>query len=428
MNATAEVPAGAAGQSWQRRWRESVMDTYGTPPLTLVSGHGADVVDADGRTYLDMVAGIAVNALGHAHPAVVEAVTRQVSTLGHTSNLVVNTRAVELAERLLALAGRDGRVFFCNSGAEATEAALKIARRTSRPGFVTAAGSFHGRTTGALALTGQPAKREPFTPLIGEVSYVPYGDVEALRAATGPRTSAVLLEPVQGEGGVVPAPAGYLAAAQEVAEDAGALFVLDEVQTGVGRTGGWFAYQQDEVAPDVVTLAKGLGGGLPIGAVLAFGPAAALLTPGQHGSTFGGNPVSCAAALAVLDTIETENLLARAHDLGADLTTSMLALGHPLLHGVRGRGLLLAMVLARPLAHEVELAMRGRGVLVNAIASDVVRIAPPLILTDAQAHAFVTALALALDDASDASAATDATPATEAQPAAGALSAAQAPR
>jgi acetylornithine/N-succinyldiaminopimelate aminotransferase len=389
----------SSNEQWRQRWQGSVMDTYGTPPLALVRGQGAHVVDADGRRYLDMVAGIAVNALGHAHPAVIEAVTRQVATLGHTSNLVINPRAVELAERLLALAGRDGRVFFCNSGAEANEAALKIARRTGRSGFVTAQGSFHGRTTGALALTGQPGKREPFAPLLGEVSYVPYGDAAALRAQVGPQTSAVLLEPVQGEGGVVPAPDGYLAGAQAVARAAGALFVLDEVQTGIGRTGSWFAYQQDGLEPDVVTLAKGLGGGLPIGAVLAFGAAASLLTTGQHGSTFGGNPISCATALAVLDTIEADGLLARARDLGQHLSTSMTALGHPLLRGVRGRGLLQALLLARPLAAAVERAMRERGVLVNAIAPDLVRIAPPLVLTDADAETFMAALPLALDAA-----------------------------
>lgn len=387
---------------WQARWQGSVMDTYGTPPVALVSGRGAQVVDADGRTYLDLVAGIAVNALGHAHPAVIEAVTRQVGTLGHTSNLAINTPAVELAERILALAGRDGRVFFCNSGAEASEAVLKIARRTGRPGFVTAQGSFHGRTTGALVLTGQPAKREPFTPLLGGVSYVPYGDAGALHDAVGASTSAVFLEPVQGEGGVVPAPAGYLAAAQASAREAGALFALDEVQTGIGRTGRWFAYQHDvlghdRLEPDIVTLAKGLGGGLPIGACVAFGAAADLLTPGQHGSTFGGNPISCAAALAVLETIKTDGLLARAELLGTRISARVEALGHPLVAGVRGRGLLLGIVLAEPLAKAAEEALRERGVLVNAVAPDVIRIAPPLVLTDAEADHFLEVLPIALD-------------------------------
>ena len=382
---------------WQQRWRTSVMNTYGTPPVALVSGQGAHVRDADGRDYLDLVAGIAVNALGHAHPAVVEAVTRQVSTLGHTSNLSINAPSVLLAERLLALFGREGKVFFCNSGAEATEAALKIARRTGRPGLVTAEGSFHGRTTGALALTGQAAKREPFTPLIGGVSFVPYGDVRALAAAVDTSTAAVLIEPVQGEGGVIPAPAGYLAEAERVARASGALSMVDEVQTGVGRTGRWFAHQSDGVTPDVVLLAKGLGGGLPIGACMAFGPAAELLTPGQHGSTFGGNPVSCAAALAVLDTLEADGLLDRAALLGARIKAGVESLAHPLVESVRGAGLLLGIVLSESLATEAETALRERGVLVNAVGSHVLRVAPPLVLTDADVDAFLELLPVALD-------------------------------
>ena len=259
----------------------TVMDTYGTPAVALVSGQGAHVRDADGRDYLDLVAGIAVNALGHAHPAVIEAVTRQVSTLGHTSNLAINAPSVLLAERLVALTGRPGKVFFCNSGAEAIEAALKISRRTGRTGIVTAEGSFHGRTTGALALTGQPAKREPFAPLIGDLTYVPYGDVGALAAAVGPSTAAVVLEPVQGEGGVLPAPPGHLATAAEIARSAGALLVLDEVQTGIGRTGHWYAHQADSLTPDVVTLAKGLGGDCPSAPASRSDQAAELLTPGH---------------------------------------------------------------------------------------------------------------------------------------------------
>ncbi|HEY5032520.1 MAG TPA: acetylornithine transaminase [Actinomycetes bacterium] len=384
-------------QEWQHRWQASVMDTYGTPAVALVSGQGAHVRDADGRDYLDLVAGIAVNVLGHAHPAVVEAVSRQVATLGHTSNLSINAPSVALAERLLQLAGRDGRVFFCNSGTEAVEAALKISRRTGRRGLVSAEGSFHGRTTGALALTGQPAKRAPFTPLIGDVSYVPYGDKDALAAAVGAQTAAIVLEPVQGEGGVVPAPPGYLAEAERLAAASGALLVLDEVQTGVGRTGFWFAHEADGVHPDVVTLAKGLGGGLPLGACLAFGSTARLLEPGQHGSTFGGNPVSCAAALAVLDTIASEGLVARAALLGARIASAIEALGHPLVATVRGRGLLLAVVLSAPLAKDLELALRERGVLVNAIAPEVVRLAPPLVLTDDDVDAFLTVLPSALD-------------------------------
>src|SRR5262245_35113456 len=282
------------------RWQQSMMDNYGTPPLALVRGEGSVVWDEAGQSYVDLLGGIAVNALGHAHPAVVAAVTRQIGTLGHVSNLFVAEPPVALAELLLALAGRPGRVFFANSGAEAVEAAFKMSRRTGRTHVVAADGAFHGRTMGALALTGQPSKVDAFRPLPGDVTHVPYGSPTALDAAVSDATAMVILEPIQGENGVVVPPPGYLAAAREITARRGALLVLDEVQTGIGRTGQWFAHQVEGVEPDVVTLAKGLGGGLPIGACLAFGGAADLLTPGSHGSTFGGNPVSCAAALAVL--------------------------------------------------------------------------------------------------------------------------------
>ncbi len=279
-----------------RRWQDALMDNYGTPRVPLVRGEGVRLWDADGRVYLDFVGGIAVNALGHAHPAVVDAVSGQIARLGHVSNLFVAEPPVRLAERLLQLFGREGRVFFCNSGAEAVEAAFKIGRRTGRTHIVATVGGFHGRTMGALALTGQPGKQDPFLPLPGDVTHVPYGDAEALRAAVTERTAAVFIEPIQGENGVVVPPEGYLAAAREITRATGTLLVLDEIQTGIGRTGHWFAHQAQGVEPDVVTLAKGLGGGLPIGAAVAFGPAADLLTPGQHGTTFGGNPVVCAAA------------------------------------------------------------------------------------------------------------------------------------
>jgi acetylornithine/N-succinyldiaminopimelate aminotransferase len=386
--------------AWQQRWRGAVMDTYGTPDLVLASGRGVRVVDVDGREYLDLVGGIAVNVLGHAHPAVLAAVTRQLATLGHTSNLAVNRPAVQLAERLLGLFGRDGRVFFCNSGAEANEAAIKLARRTGRPALVAAHGSFHGRTTGALALTGQPAKRQPFEPLLPGVRFVPYGDPAALAAAVDADVAAVVLEPVLGEGGVVPAPAGYLAAARTTTSRAGALLVLDEVQTGVGRTGHWFAHQGDAaIDPDVVTLAKGLGGGLPIGACVAFGTTADLLGPGSHGSTFGGNPVACAAALAVLDTVQAEGLVGRAGSLGDAIRAGVLGLGHPLVAAVRGQGLLLGVVLTEPVAKAVERALRERGVLVNAVTADVLRIAPALVLTDADVAELLDRVPGALDAA-----------------------------
>jgi acetylornithine/N-succinyldiaminopimelate aminotransferase len=380
-----------------RRWSESIMATYAAPPLTLVRGEGAQVWDETGKSYLDLVAGIAVNVLGHAHPAIVEAVSRQVATLGHTSNLVANEPSVRLAERLLGLIGRDGKVFFANSGAEANEAAFKLARRTGRPQIVATDGAFHGRTMGALALTGQPAKRAPFEPLPGPVTFVPFGDDAALRAAVGPDTAAIFLEPIQGEAGVVLPPEGYLAEARRIATAAGALLVLDEVQTGIGRTGAWFAHQREGVDPDVLTLAKGLGGGLPIGACLAFGDAASLLEPGQHGSTFGGNPISCAAALAVLDTIERDDLCGHAKRVGERMSSGVTQLAHPLVDHVRGVGLMLGIVLTAPVAALVERVARDHGFLVNAPAPDVVRLVPPLVLTDEQVDAFLAALPIVLD-------------------------------
>jgi acetylornithine/N-succinyldiaminopimelate aminotransferase len=381
------------------RWSEAIMATYAAPPLTLVRGDGAQVWDEAGKGYVDLVAGIATNALGHAHPAVVEAVSRQVATLGHTSNLVANEPSVRLAERLLGLTGRDGKVFFANSGAEANEAAFKLARRTGRAQVVAAEGAFHGRTMCALALTGQPSKRVPFEPLPGGVSFVPFGDVGALHSAVGPDTAAVFLEPIQGEAGVVLPPEGYLAAARRIASATGALLVLDEVQTGIGRTGAWFAHQREGVDPDVLTLAKGLGGGLPIGACLAFGDAASLLEPGQHGSTFGGNPVSCAAALAVLDTIDRDDLCSHAKRVGERLTSGVSNLAHQLVDHVRGVGLMIGIVLTAPVAADVERVAREHGFLVNAPAPDVVRLVPPLVLTDEQVDAFLAALPAILDAA-----------------------------
>ncbi len=381
---TGVVQGGLATAGIQERWRGSLMDNYGTPPIALVRGRGARVWDIEDREYVDLLAGIAVNALGHAHPDVVTAITRQAAMLGHTSNLAMTLPAIALAERLVSLLDpsgeREGRVFFCNSGAEANEAAFKLTRRTGRTRVVVAERSFHGRTMGALALTAQPAKQDPFRPLPGEVTSVPFGDIDALRAAIDSETAAVFLEPIQGEGGVIPAPSGYLSAAREACNEHGALLVLDEVQTGIGRTGWWFAHQSEGVAPDVVTLAKGLGGGLPIGACIAFGPAAGLLGPGSHGSTFGGNPVSCAAALAVLDVIERDELLMRARVAGERLTEIVGESEH--VSHVRGRGLLLGAVLTQPRAADVEASARDHGLLVNAVASDAIRLAPPLVLDD----------------------------------------------
>jgi acetylornithine aminotransferase len=380
------------------------MGTYGTPPLALVRGEGAVVTDDAGRSYVDMLGGIAVNALGHAHPAVVEAVSRQVRQLGHVSNLYIAEPPVALAELLLMLAGRPGKVYFGNSGAEAVEAAYKISRRTGRSHVIAAVGGFHGRTMGALSLTGQPSKADPFRPLPGPVTHVPYGDVDALAAAVTDETAMVILEPIQGENGVVVPPPGYLAAARAITTKHGALLALDEVQTGIGRTGHWFAHQAPggpdaAVEPDIVTLAKGLGGGLPIGACLAFGATADLLGAGAHGSTFGGNPVSCAAALAVLRTIARDGLLDHVTRISDRLTSGIAALDSPLVVGVRGAGLLLGIVLTVPVAAVAVDALRDRadvvgaqGFLANAPQPDVIRLAPPLILSAEQADAFVAAL------------------------------------
>ncbi|MDG9706226.1 acetylornithine transaminase [Streptomyces sp. DH37] len=380
-----------------RRWRGALMDNYGTPRVPITHGEGARLWDADGKEYLDFVGGIAVNSLGTGHPAVVRAVSDQIATLGHVSNLFIAEPPVALAERLLQLFGRPGRVYFSNSGAEAVEAAFKIGRRTGRRHMVATAGGFHGRTMGALALTGQPAKRDPFLPLPGEVTHVPYGDADALRAAVTEETALVIVEPIQGENGVTVPPEGYLAAAREITAATGTLLVLDEVQTGIGRTGHWFACQAQGVRPDVVTLAKGLGAGLPIGATVAFDEAAALLEPGHHGSTFGGNPVSCAAALAVLDTIASEGLLDHVKRVGGRLRDAVWALGHPLVDQVRGAGLLLGIVLTEPVAPQVQKAAQEAGFLVNAALPDVVRLAPPLIISEAEVDALVRSLPAVLD-------------------------------
>lgn len=384
-----------------------MMDNYGTPPLSLVSGNGAVVTDADGKEYLDLLGGIAVNLLGHRHPAVIDAVTTQLNTLGHTSNLYATQPGIALAEALVGHLGATGaseatgditaRVFFCNSGTEANEAAFKITRLTGRTNIVAAEGGFHGRTMGSLALTGQPSKRAPFEPLPGTVTHVPYGDITALQAAVTDETAAVFLEPIMGEGGVVVPPPGYLVAAREITAKHGALLVLDEVQTGVGRTGAFYAHQHDGITPDVVTLAKGLGGGLPIGACLAIGATGDLLTPGTHGSTFGGNPVCTAAALGVLKALAEEDLITRAGVLGKTLRHGIEELRHPLVDHVRGKGLLQGIVLTAPKAKAVETAARDAGFLVNAAAADVVRLAPPLILTEDQIGQFLTALPAVLD-------------------------------
>jgi len=391
-----------ATEAWLGRYGNALMATYGRPQLVLVRGEGCHVWDAEGRRYLDLLGGLAVNALGHAHPALLEAVTRQLSTLGHVSNFFATPPQVALAERLLALAGTPGRVFLANSGTEAVETAFKIARRTGRPRIVAAEGGFHGRTMGALALAGKSGIREPFAPLPEGVVHVPYGDADALVGAVDADTAAVVLEPVQGEAGVRVPPEGYLRVARQVTRRHGALLVIDEVQTGIGRTGEWFAFQREGVVPDVVTVAKGLGGGLPIGACLAFGDAAGLLGPGSHGSTFGGNPVAAAAALAVTDTIERDGLLANAMDVGDHLRAAVGQVRHPLVSGTRGRGLLMAVELSEPVATYAAAAALEAGFILNAVAPDAIRLAPPLILTMDEADSLVAALPQILDDSREA--------------------------
>ena len=380
------------------RYEHSLMNTYGPPRRVLVRGDGCYVWDEDGRCYLDLLGGLAVNVLGHGHPALVAAVTEQLRTLGQVSNFFATPLQVALAERLLEVSCADGgRVFFVNSGTEALEAAFKMARRTGRSTIVAATGGFHGRTMGSLALTGKPAIREPFAPLPGGVVHVPYADVDALAAAVGADTAAVVLEPIQGEAGVRVPPAGYLRAARQITRRHGALLVLDEVQTGVGRTGEWFAFQHEGVRPDIVTVAKGLGGGFPIGACLGFGPAADLLGPGSHGSTFGGNPVAAAAGLAVLETVERDGLLDNVNKVGDQLRRGVESLGDPLVAGVRGRGLLLAIELTTPVATQAAAAALDAGFIVNPVSSDALRLAPPLVLSGDQVESFVGALPSILD-------------------------------
>ena len=394
------VPGELAGTSaeWTERYGRSVLNVFGPPKAVLVRGEGAYVWDADGHRYLDLLGGIAVNVLGHAHPTLTAAISAQLGTLGQVSNFFASPPQVALAERLVALAGGGpaARVFFANSGTEANEAAFKMARRTGRTRMLALEGAFHGRTMGALALTHKPAYREPFEPLPGDVEFLPFGDAAALEAAVGDDVAALVVEVVQGEAGVRSLPAGYLAHARRLTEEAGALLVVDEVQTGVGRTGRWFAFQDPAlgggVLPDVVTLAKGLGGGIPVGAVLALTErAAGLLGPGQHGTTFGGNPVATAAALTTLGVIERDGLLAQVRGTSARLVAALRAV--PCVREVRAAGLLVAVELSAPVAADVaERALRA-GFIVNPVTPTALRLAPPLVVTWDQLATFVDFLA-----------------------------------
>ena len=369
-------------------WDDVMMTNYGTPSRTFVSAKGCVLKDDQGNSYLDFLAGIATNVLGHGHPAVIKAVTKQISTLAHVSNFFAHPQGLLLASRLQKFTGdSDARVFFCNSGAEANEAALKISRRTGRSRIVAAQGSFHGRTMGALSMTGQPSKREPFMPLLKGITHVPYGDLSAMSRAVTKKTAMVIVEPIMGEAGVITPEDGYLIGLREICDRVGALLVFDCVQTGIGRTGQWFGFEHEDVQPDVITLAKGLGGGLPLGATIAYGRAAQLLQPGDHGTTFGGNPVACAAANAVLDVIESKKLMQSAKLFERKIKKSLSST--PGVSEVRGRGLLLGIELNRPIAKKIATAMLEAGVVVNAANDQTIRIAPPLIVTMPQIEKFI---------------------------------------
>jgi acetylornithine/N-succinyldiaminopimelate aminotransferase len=379
------------------RWKSSVQNNYGTPSIALVKGKGLVVTDADGKQYLDFLGGIATNILGHAHPAIVKAVTKQVSTLSHVSNFYVHPHAVELAEKLAAMTGdKSAKVFFCQSGAEANEAALKLSRRTGKVRIVAAQGAFHGRTMGALSLTGQPAKREPFLPLIKGVKHVPFGDIEAMRKAVTKKTAMVIIEPIMGEAGVIVPPADYLRELRALCDAKGALLVIDAVQTGMGRTGDWFGYEYSGITPDVITLAKGLGGGLPLGAMIALGKSADLFQPGDHGSTFGGNPVTTAAGLAAIKFIETQKILKKVEKQGVYLMQELAVI--PGVAEVRGAGLLLGIELENLKAADIAKALQNEGVLVNAANATTIRLAPALIVTDAQLKKFVSIFKKVMSD------------------------------
>jgi len=381
----------------QTRWSAALQPNYGTPSLAIVSGKGCILTDVDGRKYLDFLGGIATNVLGQAHPAVVSAVTHQIKTLGHVSNFYSHPGVIELSEELQKLSDdKNARVYFCNSGAEANEAALKLSRKTGRAKIVAAQGAFHGRTMGALSLTGQESKRAPFTPLVPGVVHVPYGDVEAMKVAIDSDTAMVILEPIMGEAGVVVPPEGYLKSVRKLCTAHGALLVIDAVQTGMGRTGDWFGYESEGIKPDIITLAKGLGGGLPLGAMVACGKASKLFKPGDHGSTFGGNPVACASALAVIKVLKKERLLAKAKRHGEMIKKAISGIEG--VSEVRGKGLLLGIVTSKPIAVILRDALQDRGVLVNAATERVIRIAPALIVTDKQINEFVKAFEAAIKE------------------------------
>ena len=378
-------------------WKKALQDNYGVPSIALVKGKGSEVYDVEGKKYLDLLGGIATNVLGHAHPAIVKAVSKQVGTLGHVSNFYAHPNVIELAQKLASMTGdKSARVFFAQSGAEANEAAMKLSRRTGKYRIVAAQGAFHGRTMGALSMTGQPSKREPFLPLIKGIKHVAYGDIKAMRRAISSKTAMVILEPIMGEAGVIVPPADYLAQVRELCTQKGALLVIDAVQTGMGRTGDWFGYEYSGITPDVITLAKGLGGGLPLGAMIALGKAADLFQPGDHGSTFGGNPVTTAAGLAAIKFIESQKLLKKVEKQGAYLMQELALI--PGVSEVRGAGLLLGIELESLKSSDVAIALQKSGVLVNAANPTTIRLAPALIVTDVQIKKFISIFKKVMSD------------------------------
>jgi acetylornithine aminotransferase len=380
-----------------KRWQRALQDNYGTPTIELVSGKGSVVKDSNGNTYLDFLAGIATNVLGHAHPAVVKAVTKQIATLGHVSNFYAHPNVLELAEKLQKMTGdKSARVFFCNSGAEANEAALKLSRKTGKYKIVATNESFHGRTMGALSLTGQPSKRNPFKPLLKGIKHVPFGDSSAMKRAITKKTAMVIVEPIMGEAGVIVPPSDYLKNLRQYCDDNGALLVFDCVQTGMGRTGDWFGYEYSGIKPDVITLAKGLGGGLPLGAMIALGSASTLFSAGDHGSTFGGNPVATAAGLAVIASIEKEEILKHVDEVGEFLLAELALI--PGVTEVRGAGLLIGLTLEKPVAKAVTKKCQELGALINAPGESTIRLAPALNVSMKQAQKFVAIFSQALKE------------------------------
>jgi acetylornithine aminotransferase len=382
-----------------KRWQRAIQDNYGTPVIELVSGKGSVVKDANGNTYLDFLAGIATNVLGHAHPAIVKAVSKQISTLSHVSNFYAHPNVLELAEKLQKLTGdKSARIFFCNSGAEANEAALKLSRKTGKYKVVATQEAFHGRTMGALSLTGQPSKRNPFKPLIKGIKHVPFGNSAAMKRAINKKTAMVIVEPIMGEAGVIVPPADYLKNLRQYCDENGALLVFDCVQTGMGRTGDWFGYEYSGIKPDVITLAKGLGGGLPLGAMIALGSASKLFVAGDHGSTFGGNPVATAAALAVISSIEKEKVLAHVDEVSEFLLAELALI--PGVSEVRGAGLLIGMTLDDPIAKALTKKCQELGALINAPGESTIRLAPALNVSKKQAEKFVAIFAQAMKEVS----------------------------